>query len=584
MNLQRIILGILLLSILSNIFISKPINKSYTEISYKQLNNLNNISKIDVYSEQALVYTENNKLPKHNSSIPEFYYLIGDKGHFNKYVESNKKIDFYYKKKTQSQTMNIIRSLPNIMFMILLIRVMLQANRLSNFDNRLKLTKNVKVKFSDIAGLKEVKEEVKEFVDLLKGLEKYKDMGCRVPRGALFYGQPGTGKTLIAKAVAGECNTSFIHVSGSGFNELYVGVGQSRVRSLFDKARKNKPCIIFIDEIDALGAKRSYRGSHNEHENTLNSLLSEMDGIDSNKGILVFGATNRPGLLDPALMRPGRFDRKIQFNLPTLLERNEIFKLYLKKYDLNGDLVDTANHISKKSYGLSGADICNLCNEAAIITVRNNRKKINKQDIDDAFDYVAVGKKRKSNKLKERDKLCVAYHETGHAFMSYIQKHVSSPIKISIIPTTKGALGYSMSVDKEENLKTTKQLYQQMAVMLGGRCSESVFMDDITTGASNDLMKLRQLCKKYITEYGFTDEFKNNFINERTEDISESTKHDIDQKIQKLINDVTEYTTRTLKNNKERVKKMAKTLYKKEELYENDIQKILGHKIESTLE
>jgi len=309
-----------------------------------------------------------------------------------------------------------------------------------------------------------------------------------------------------------------------------------------------------------------------------------MDGVEENEGILVFGATNRPELLDQALMRPGRFDRKIQFNLPTVSERKEIFKLYLKKYNIEDDVNDVIENISHKSYGFSGADISNLCNEAAIIAVRNDRKEIIKKDLDDAFDYIAVGQKRYSNKLNEKDKKCVSFHECGHAFMSYIQKSTESPIKVSIIPTTKGALGYSMSLDKEENLKTSRGIYQQMAVMLGGRCSEQIFMQDVTTGASNDLMKVRETCKRYITEYGFTDEFKNNYISENMERISESTKHDIDLKIQKIINELTEYTIKTLTSNKNKVRCMANILYKKEELNKEDIQKILGRKIESTLE
>lgn len=588
MNFQGIILVILLLFLLENIFsniFSNDINvilSNITEISYSDMNILNNITKINVFEKTAFIYT--NDLIKYNKSKPEFYYTIGNNDVFSNYILKKNDINIYYKEHQQTNIPKILFVLPKLIFIFMIIRlILLQATQSEGFNKKIKLTKNIKVKFKDIAGLKEVKEEVKEFVDLLNGSEKFKEMGCRVPRGALFYGKPGTGKTLIAKAVAGECESNFIHVSGSGFNEVYVGVGQSRVRKLFANARKNKPCVIFIDEIDALGAKRDYRSSHSEHENTLNSLLSEMDGIDDNNGILVFGATNRQELLDPALMRPGRFDRKIQFNLPTRQEREEIFELYLKKYEIDGEKKDFAEYISKKGYGLSGADISNLCNEASIIVVRDGRDKITKKDLDDAFDYVAVGQKRFSNKLKNRDKRCVSYHECGHAFMSYIQKYTESPIKVSIIPTTKGALGYSMSVDKEENLKTSRQLYQQMAVMLGGRCSESIFMDDITTGASNDLMKLRESCKRYIMEYGFTDEFKNNFFNDNIEDISENTKYEIDKKIQNLINEVTDYTMKTLTENRNRIKGMANILYKKEELNELDIKKILGSKIESTL-
>lgn len=595
MKLQKIVLGILLFSFVGNVFFKNKVsfetssNYNITEISYSNLNSLKNISKIDVYLEKAYIFTETNLQvtnfsASRNLSVPEYYYNIGNKDLFTSYIKDNKEIDIYYKKNEVNKLFSILSALPNIIFIFLLVRIlMMQANQFSGFNKRIELKNDVDIKFKDIAGLQEVKEEVREFVDLLNGDDKFKEMGCKVPRGALFYGSPGTGKTLIAKAVAGECSSSFIHVSGSGFNEVYVGVGQSRVRKLFENARKNKPCVIFIDEIDALGAKRGYNSSHSENENTLNSLLSEMDGVEDNSGILIFGATNRPEMLDSALMRPGRFDRKIQFNLPTLLERNEIFNLYLNKYKLDGDVKDLSKSMSRKCLGLSGADISNLCNEAAILAVRNKRNTISQNDLDDAFDYIAVGQKRLSNKLSESDKRCVAFHECGHAFMSYVQKHAESPIKVSIIPTTKGALGYSMSLEKEENLKTSKQLYQQMAVMLGGRCSEELFMEDVTTGASNDLMKLRESCKRYITEYGFTEKFKNNYINENMENISEMTKHDIDDKIQNLIDEVTNYTLKTLKENKSKVKTMANILYKKEELNNKEIEKILGRKIESTL-
>lgn len=588
MNYQHIVLGIVIFSFITNVFIpsGNKMNKDVVELSYNNLNNLDNITHIEVYDNKvAYIYTGEQTELNVTDKMPEFVYNIGNKDIFNNYL-TNSSVDIYYKNDQISTLKSFLGNLPHIIFMILIIRMLiLQSNHLSgNSNKKMDLTTDIKVKFDDIAGLKEVKQEVTEFVEILSGKEKYSEMGCKVPRGALFYGSPGTGKTLIAKAIAGECGSSFIHVSGSGFNEVYVGVGQSRVRQLFEKARSNSPCVIFIDEIDTLGAKRSYRSSHSEHENTLNALLAEMDGIEENVNIMIFGATNRPESLDPALLRAGRFDRKIQFNLPTSDERKEIFNLYLKKYNTEEGIEKNINDISEKAMGLSGADISNLCNEAGIIAVRKHKDKISIDDLDEAFDYIAVGQKRSSNKLNETDKRCVSFHETGHAFMSYIQKNTESPIKVSIIPTTKGALGYSMSLDKEENLKTSRQLYQQMAVMLGGRCSEKIFMNDITTGASNDLMKLRDLCKRYISEYGFTQEFNNNYLNSNMEDLSEQTKHDIDIKIQNLIDDVTSYTLSTLKTHENKIKKMANILYKKEELNKIDISNILGRKVESILD
>lgn len=597
MSYQYIIFGAIIFSYVGNIFFShtQNVNLNIPEISYGDLYSLDNqISKIDVYDKRAFIFTDyivinetNIEDEFHDETLyeintePSYLYNIGNPILFNNFIES-KKIKLYYKN-DENMLLSLLSTLPMIIFLILIVRVLLmQANQLGGGDKKTELIKNVNIKFKDIAGLKEVKEEVNEFVDILKGSKKFIEMGCKVPRGAIFYGSPGTGKTLIAKAIAGECNTNFISVSGSGFNEVYVGVGQARVRNLFEKARQNSPCVIFIDEIDTLGAKRGYSSSHSENENTLNALLAEMDGIEQNNGIMIFAATNRPEMLDPALLRSGRFDRKIQFNLPNLEEREEIFKLYLQKYKLEDNLDKSIKHISDKGYGLSGADISNLCNEAAIIAVRQQRNKIILKDLDDAFDYIAVGQKRKSNKLNEKDKKCVAYHESGHAFMSFIQKHAESPVKLSIVPTTKGALGYSMSLEKEENLKTSKQLYQQMAVILGGRCSEELFMNDITTGASNDLMRLRELCKQYITEYGFIDKFKNHYLN-GNENISNETKKIIDDEVQKIINEVTEYTLSTLEINKNKIHKLAKILYKKEELDKNEIQVILGKKFESTL-
>ena len=450
------------------------------------------------------------------------------------------------------------------------------------FDRKFIGNKNLnKIKFNDIAGLKEVKEDVKEFVEILNGIKKFKEMNCKIPRGALFYGPPGTGKTLIAKAISNECNTNLIHVSGSSFNELFVGVGQSRVRKLFEKARNSKPCIIFIDEIDTLGKKRSNYEGNNEHENTLNSLLAEMDGMNPNDNILVFGATNRPNMLDSALLRSGRFDRKIEFNLPNLEERKEILNLYLKKYPVEETLFSNINEIANNTYHFSGADLRNLCNEAAIKAVRNNKKKIDLKEINDAIDYILVGNERESSKLNKLDKKTVAYHEAGHAFMSYIQKYVESPCKISIIPTTKGALGYSKSNSVDKNLKSRSELYQQMAVILGGRCSEKIFMDDITTGASDDLEKIRKLAKLYISYYGMSDKLKNMNVND--DEISDKTKHLIDIEIHNLVNEIEDYVYKALSSNEDKIHKMVKVLLKKEQINGKYLKIILGKSIENKL-
>jgi len=417
-------------------------NNNASMLGLKEMNNLNNITNINIEGNMAYLYTNSN-------IIPEYKYTIGNDNLFNEFLKNTtyNNVEIKYVSDTNIYKV-ILSNLPTIIFMYILIKsASLQMGTFGgSFIKSLDNNTDNKIKFDDIAGLKEVKEDVKEFIDILKGNEKFQKMKCKIPRGALFYGPPGTGKTLIAKAIAQECNTTFMHVSGSSFNEMYVGVGQSRVRKLFEKARKAKPCIIFIDEIDTLGKRRSKMSEgHNEHENTLNSLLAEMDGMDSNDSILVFGATNRPNMLDNALTRPGRFDRKIEFSLPTLIERKEILTLYLKKYPVCDDIDKLVNATADITFGFSGADLSNLCNEAAIKSVRNGKDKIDLDELNNAINYILVGSKRESNKLVRSDKITVAYHEAGHAFMSYIQKDTETPCKVSIIPTTKGALGYSMS-------------------------------------------------------------------------------------------------------------------------------------------
>ena len=535
-------------------------NNNASMLGLKEMNNLNNITNINIEGNMAYLYTNSN-------IIPEYKYTIGNDNLFNEFLKNTtyNNVEIKYVSDTNIYKV-ILSNLPTIIFMYILIKsASLQMGTFGgSFIKSLDNNTDNKIKFDDIAGLKEVKEDVKEFIDILKGNEKFQKMKCKIPRGALFYGPPGTGKTLIAKAIAQECNTTFMHVSGSSFNEMYVGVGQSRVRKLFEKARKAKPCIIFIDEIDTLGKRRSKMSEgHNEHENTLNSLLAEMDGMDSNDSILVFGATNRPNMLDNALTRPGRFDRKIEFSLPTLIERKEILTLYLKKYPVCDDIDKLVNATADITFGFSGADLSNLCNEAAIKSVRNGKDKIDLDELNNAINYILVGSKRESNKLVRSDKITVAYHEAGHAFMSYIQKDTETPCKVSIIPTTKGALGYSMSNQKEKKLNSKNELLQQMAVMLGGRCSESIYLDDITTGASDDLEKLRSLAKLYVCYYGFSDKLSN--LNVMNDDISNKTKQLIDTEIQNLIVSIDTYTRDILNNNKDTIKLLVKSLLKKEE-------------------
>ncbi len=574
---DKIILFISLTALLGTITTTyfSPNNKS-SMIGFNEMNNLNNLTYINIEDNMAYLYTN-------NTIHPEYKYTIGNDNLFNDFLKNTTLNDIEVKYISDTNMYKkILMNLPTFLFLYIMFKSM--SVQMGTFSGSFIKSKDAdnKIKFDDIAGLKEVKEDVKEFIDILKGNEKFQKMKCKIPRGALFYGPPGTGKTLIAKAIAQECNTEFMHVSGSSFNEIYVGVGQSRVRKLFEKARKVKPCIIFIDEIDTLGKRRSKMNEgHNEHENTLNSLLAEMDGMDSNDSILVFGATNRPQMLDSALTRPGRFDRKIEFSLPTLIERNEILNLYLKKYPVCDGIDKLVKSVADITYGFSGADLSNLCNEAAIKSVRNGKDKIDLEELNNAISYILVGSKRESNKLVRSDKITVAHHEVGHAFMSYIQKDTETPCKVSIIPTTKGALGYSMSNQKEKKLSSKNELLQQMAVMLGGGCSEHIFLEDITTGASDDLDKLRNLAKSFVCYYGFSDKLSN--LNIMNDEISDRTKQIVDTEIQNLINSVYEYTNNILTNNKDVIKLLVKSLLKKEEVCKNEIRTILGKKLESSI-
>jgi ATP-dependent metalloprotease FtsH len=555
-------IGIISIGNLYNYIKYDEVNK----ISYKEMDNLKNITKVSIISSNAYLFT--------NSTIyPEFNYYIGDNHLFNDFIKTNN-LDIKYEMNIFYYLFNI---LPNLIFFYLIFR-----NYLSNhFKTNFKITKAKYTSFSDIAGLQEVKSDVKEFIDIFKKSDKFKDIKCRIPKGALFYGPPGTGKTLIAKAIATECNCNFIQVSGSSFNEVYVGVGQSRVRKLFERARLKKPSIIFIDEIDTLGKRRSDSEGYSEHENTLNSLLSEMDGLEDNSDILVFGATNRLNILDDALLRPGRFDRKIQFNLPTKEERIEMLRLYLDKYPVKGDLDKISNSFAEKTFQFSGADISNLCNEASIFSVRSNKKSLDEYELEKAFNYILLGNKRLSNKLSKKEKHIVAFHEAGHAFMSFIQSETPSPIKVSIIPTTSGALGFSMSQIKDKKLQNKKELLQRMAVLIGGRCSEQIFCNDITTGASDDLEKLKTLVKSYIMDYGFSKKLNN--LNLRDE-VSEKTKELIDNEIIEIINYITNYTLEVLKDNIVSINRIVKLIKTKDEINLNDLRKVLSRKLENSLD
>ena len=379
--------------------------------------------------------------------------------------------------------------------------------RMMNFGrSRAKLSRDSKVNFTNVAGLEEEKEELEEVVDFLKNPQKYTSVGARIPKGMLLVGPPGTGKTLLAKAVAGEAGVPFFSISGSGFVEMFVGVGASRVRDLFEEAKKNAPCIIFIDEIDAVARRRGtgMGGGHDEREQTLNQLLVEMDGFGVNEGIIVMAATNRVDILDPAILRPGRFDRKVAVGRPDVKGREEILKVHSKEKPLSEDV--DLHRVAQTTAGFTGADLENLMNEAAIISARDNRRFIRQADIDKAFVKVGIGAEKKSRVISEKDKKITAYHEAGHAILFHVLPDVGPVHTVSIIPTGVGAAGYTMPLpEKDEMFNTKGKMLQNIMVDLGGRIAEEIIFKDVTTGASQDIKQASKLARAMVTQYGMSD-------------------------------------------------------------------------------
>ena len=379
--------------------------------------------------------------------------------------------------------------------------------RMMNFGrSRAKLSRDSKVNFTNVAGLEEEKEELEEVVDFLKNPQKYTSVGARIPKGMLLVGPPGTGKTLLAKAVAGEAGVPFFSISGSDFVEMFVGVGASRVRDLFEEAKKNAPCIIFIDEIDAVARRRGngMGGGHDEREQTLNQLLVEMDGFGVNEGIIVMAATNRVDILDPAILRPGRFDRKVAVGRPDVKGREEILKVHSKEKPLSEDV--DLHRVAQTTAGFTGADLENLMNEAAIISARDNRRFIRQADIDKAFVKVGIGAEKKSRVISEKDKKITAYHEAGHAILFHVLPDVGPVHTVSIIPTGIGAAGYTMPLpEKDEMFNTKGKMLQNIMVDLGGRIAEEIIFKDVTTGASQDIKQASKLARAIVTQYGMSD-------------------------------------------------------------------------------
>ena len=453
-------------------------------------------------------------------------------------------------------------------------------SKASLFDKESK----IKLNFRDVAGLEEAKEEVKEIVDFLKNPKKFTKLGGKIPKGALLVGSPGTGKTLLAKAVAGEANVPFYSLSGSDFVEMFVGVGAARVRDLFKKAKEKAPCIVFIDEIDAIGRSRGrgqMPGSNDERENTLNSLLVEMDGFSTDSGVIILAATNRPDVLDSALLRPGRFDRQISIDKPDLRGREEIFKVHVRNLKLNSDV--NIKNLSAQTPGFAGAEIANVCNESALIAARKDKESIEMVDFQDAIDRVIGGLEKKNKIISPDEKRIVAYHEAGHAVAGWYLEHADPLVKVSIVPRGIAALGYAQYLPKEQFLYQTDQLLDEMCMALGGRAAEEIIFGKISTGALSDLERITKMAYSIVSVYGMNKNIGNiSFFDSKQSDYnftkpySESTAEKIDSEVKRIVDNAYNRTKKLLTEKREQLEKIANKLLEKEILFQNDLENLIG--------
>ena len=456
----------------------------------------------------------------------------------------------------------------------------ISKSKASLFDKESK----IKLTFRDVAGLEEAKEEVKEIVEFLKNPKKFTKLGGKIPKGALLVGSPGTGKTLLAKAVAGEANVPFYSLSGSDFVEMFVGVGAARVRDLFKKAKEKAPCIVFIDEIDAIGRSRGrgqMPGSNDERENTLNSLLVEMDGFTTDSGVIILAATNRPDVLDSALLRPGRFDRQISIDKPDLRGREEIFKVHVRSLKLSEGV--NIKNLAAQTPGFAGAEIANVCNESALIAARKNKNSIEMVDFQDAIDRVIGGLEKKNKIISPEEKKIVAYHEAGHAVAGWYLEHADPLVKVSIVPRGIAALGYAQYLPKEQFLYQTDQLLDEMCMALGGRAAEEIIFGKISTGALSDLERITKMAYSIVSVYGMNKNIGNlSFFDSKQSDYnftkpySDSTAEKIDQEVKRIIDNAYNRTKKLLTDKKEELEKIANKLLEKEILFQNDLEKLIG--------
>ena len=592
----------LALFIVGVLFLFDSLNQKVNVLTYDEFMDMaskGDITEIQIVPKsRASVYELRGIAEGYNESETFFLRVPLSNDVMGELLDLQKKYDFKMDTAPDPESSTFLLFLMNVLPMVIIIggafflitRQMGSANKSMDFGkSRAKLNPDSnKVTFKDVAGLDEEKEEVQELIDFLKEPKKFQRLGARIPKGVLLVGPPGTGKTLLAKAVAGEANVPFYFISGSDFVELFVGVGASRVRDMFKQAKHNAPCLIFIDEIDAVGRQRGsgIGGGHDEREQTLNQLLTEMDGFGANEGIIIIAATNRPDVLDPALLRPGRFDRQVTVNLPDKKGREEILAVHARNKIFEDNI--TLSNIAARTVGFSGADLENLLNEAALLAVRRNKAAISMEELDEAHDRVIMGPAKKSHKYTEHEKKVVAYHEAGHAVLGLRLSGANEVQKITIIPRGNAG-GYNLMLPKEETYLSTKtELLETISGLLAGRVAEETVFGEITTGAHNDFEKATKIARSMVTEYGMSDlgpvQFEHQessvFLGRdynKSRNFSSQVAFEIDQEQRKIINECYEVTKKIIKENLDLLHLIANTLLKYETITKEQIEYLVEH-------
>lgn len=605
------IYGLIVLGILAvNIYLSMNSGVKDIDIySFEDMVKNDEVEKIDIVNEKIVnVYIKKEvieaKYPELKESqmygySPNYKFTIGDIGNFEKSLKEYKEEGHLVKYTVKTETNYFAQIISWVLPFVLLIGIWLflmrrvsgesgggiggqifniGKSKATLFDQNSK----VNVTFEDVAGLQEAKVEVMEVVDFLKNPKKYTALGGKIPKGVLLVGPPGTGKTLLAKAVAGEAGVPFFTISGSDFVEMFVGVGASRVRDLFKQAREKAPCIVFIDEIDAIGrarGKNAIQGGNDERENTLNQLLVEMDGFSTDKGVILMAATNRPDILDSALLRPGRFDRQIGIDPPDIIGREEIFKVHLRGIKVGSDV--EPNILAEMTPGFAGADIANICNEAALVAARRNKTEVNLDDFYYALDRVIGGLEKKNKLISPVEKEIIAFHEAGHAICGWYLEHASPLVKVTIVPRGMGTLGYAQYLPKEEYIIRTEQLLDRMCMTLGGRAAEKVVFEKISTGAQNDLDQVTKMAYGMVTVYGMNSKVGNVSYYAMSQDqfnkpYSNETAKLIDEEVRNLVETQYQRAQNLLIEKRYELNLLAKTLLEKEVLLKSDVERLIG--------